>query len=419
MTTLLLICAVLAFIPVGQFLVNLFCYRPLPLPKGGPAGPSCQAGGAALPRSPDFPSPQGESPAVSVLIPARNESASIEAAVRSALIDPNPHLEVVVLDDHSSDDTADIVQRIAVEDPRAVLHHAPPLPAGWCGKQHACHVLSRLARHEWFLFMDADVRLAPGSVDRMVDFANRQKADLISGVPRQLTGTFSERLLIPLIHFVLLGYLPMLLMRLSRAPAFAAGCGQLFLTRRRAYRLSGGHAGIHSSLHDGLSLPALFRVAGFRTDLFDATQEAVCRMYRSNAEVWAGLGKNATEGLGHPARILPMTLLLIGGQVLPWFLLPWSWQAGDAWWRFSLLVVALPLSIRLIAARRFRQSLLGALLHPLGVAALIWIQWCALFRQWRGQPQSWRGRIYPPVVTTSKAGLIAPSPIAPCDPPRL
>jgi hypothetical protein len=418
MMTLLLICAVLAFVPVGQFLANLFCYRPLPAQKGGPAGPPYQPGWAALPRSSISNSPPGEFQSLSLLIPARNESASIEAAVRSALIDPNPHLEVLVLDDHSTDDTAAIVQWIAAEDPRVSLHQAPSLPAGWCGKQHACHVLSRLARHEWLVFMDADVRLAPGSLDRMVHFAQRQKADLISGVPRQLTGTFSERLLIPLIHFVLLGYLPMPFMRMSRAPAFAAGCGQLFLARRRAYRLSGGHAGICSSLHDGLTLPALFRVAGFRTDLFDATHEAVCRMYPSNAEVWAGLGKNATEGLGHPARILPMTLLLIGGQVLPWLLLPWSWQAGDAWWRFSLLVVGLPLAIRLIAARRFRQSLLGALLHPLGVAALIWIQWCALFRQWRGQPQSWRGRTYPPAAAT-KVGRIAPAPVAPCDPPAL
>jgi hypothetical protein len=395
----LLISAVLAFIPVGQFLVNLFCYRRLP--KGGPAGPPHHPGRAALPRSPISNSSSDESPRVSVLIPARNEAASIEAAIRSVLSDPNTRLEVLVLDDHSTDDTAVIVQRLAAEDPRVALHHAPPLPAGWCGKQHACHILSKLARHEWLLFMDADVRLAPSSAGRMVGFARRQSADLISGVPRQITGTFSERLLIPLIHFVLLGYLPMPLMRLSRAPAFAAGCGQLFFARRDSYRAAGGHAAIRTSLHDGLRLPALFRAAGFRTDLFDATREAVCRMYQTNAEVWAGLGKNATEGLGHPTRILPMTLLLVGGQVVPWLLLPWAWEAGDAWWRFGLLVVLLPLSIRLIAARRFRQSLLGAVLHPVAVAALMWIQWRALVRQWRGQPQTWRGRSYPPVANST------------------
>ena len=97
----------------------------------------------------------------------------------------------------------------AASDARVRLEAAPPLPAGWCGKQHACHVLAQLAKNPLLVFMDADVRLAPDALARMAGFMEENPVALASGVPRQETGTFSERLLIPLIHFILLGFLPM------------------------------------------------------------------------------------------------------------------------------------------------------------------------------------------------------------------
>ena len=96
-------------------------------------------------------------------------------------------------------------------------------------------------------------------------------------------------------------------MRRSRHPAYGAGCGQLFLARREAYETAGGHAAIRATLHDGVKLPRAFRAAGLRTDLFDATDVASCRMYRNAGEVWRGLAKNATEGLAAPGKIVPAT----------------------------------------------------------------------------------------------------------------
>ena len=152
----------------------------------------------------------------------------------------------------------------------------------------------------------------------------RRGAALASGVPRQELGTLSERLLIPLIHFILLGFLPMRAMRRTRWPSMSAGCGQLFIARRDAYEQCGGHAMLRDSLHDGIKLPRVFRQAGLATDLFDATNLATCRMYHTNADTWRGLGKNATEGLAAPGTILPMTALLLGGQVLPFVLLAFA-----------------------------------------------------------------------------------------------
>ena len=110
-------------------------------------------------------------------------------------------------------------------------------------------------------------------------------------------------------------------MRRSRHPAYAAGCGQLFLARRSAYEAAGGHAAIQASLHDGITLPRAFRAAGFRTDLCDLTEIATCRMYQTAGDVWRGLAKNATEGWHRPRMILPATAILLGGQVLPLVLL--------------------------------------------------------------------------------------------------
>jgi len=370
LTALAIVAFLLAAVPAGLFLLNLLIYRPLaraPRAKGG---------------------------SVSVLIPARNEESNLRATLAAVLANHGCDFEVVVLDDHSTDGTAEIVREFARRDTRVRLETGPPLPAGWCGKQHACHILAQLARHPLLVFIDADVRLGPAALARLAAFMECSGAALASGVPRQELGTFSERLLLPLIHFILLGFLPMSAMRRTRWPSLSAGCGQLFVARRAAYRECGGHARLRDSLHDGLKLPRAFREAGFATDLFDATDLATCRMYHTKEETWRGLGKNATEGLAAPGIIVPMTALLIGGQVLPFVLLAFAATLSATGLVLALLAAALAFLPRLVAARLFRQPLGSALLHPLGVVALLVIQWQALIRQRAGKPSVWKGRTY-------------------------
>ena len=334
----------------------------------------------------------------SVLIPARNEEATIANAVLSVLRNQITDLEVIVLDDDSVDRTAQIVRAIASDDERVRLAVAPPLPDGWCGKQHACHILAQLARHRLLVFMDADVSLMPDALIRMSAFMEQSGAALASGVPQQETLTFSERLLIPLIHFVLLGFLPIGRMRACRDPAYGAGCGQLFVTRADAYQACGGHSCIRATLHDGPKLPRVFRAAGFKTDLFDATGIAQCRMYATSAEVWRGLAKNAHEALGSPRLIGLATLLLVGGQILPLCLLVavcLQRSLSPLTITFSILGTVAVFLPRLLAVTRFRQPLDSALLHPLGICALVAIQWFAFFRSLHQRPLVWKGRSYP------------------------
>lgn len=334
-------------------------------------------------------------PHISVLIPARNEEASIADAVSSVLASRNAAVEVIVLDDHSEDRTAAIVTELAAKDPRVRLERAPPLPEGWNGKQHACHVLAELARYPILLFIDADVRLEPEALARMNCFREASGASLVSGFPRQITETWLERLVIPLIHFVLLAFLPLHRMRASTRPGYGAGCGQWFLTMKDDYTKAGGHAAIRGSRHDGVKLPRAYRQAGLMTDLCDVTSLASCQMYRSSSQVWNGLAKNATEGLGAPRLILFTTCLLFVGQVLPWILVfshlpqfqgwvfyPTAFVAGCA-------AIATSYAVRFDMVRRFHQSWMGAILHPVGIVILLAIQWYALVR---GRRVSWKGR---------------------------
>jgi hypothetical protein len=366
----------LALIPAVLFFRNLRLYVPPPIPS----------------ESADTP------PAVSLLIPARNEEAGIQATLEAALASEGVALEIIVLDDHSEDATAEIVAGLAARDARVRLESAPPLPDGWCGKQHACWALAGLATHPILAFLDADVRLAPHGLARSVAFLESCGADLISGVPRQETETLLEKLLIPLIHFILLGFLPMGRMRASRHPAYGAGCGQLFLARRDAYDRAGGHAAIRETLHDGIRLPRAFRSAGLATDLFDATDVATCRMYRSAKDVWNGLAKNAVEGLAAPKTILPATALLLGGQVMPIILciLGLASVISPVALAVSVLAAVVAYTPRLAAAGRFRQPILGGILHPLGICVFLAIQWYALFRRLIGKSAAWKGRDYAP-----------------------
>lgn len=326
-------------------------------------------------------------PAVSVLIPARNEETNIADCVAAVLASAGVELELVVLDDHSTDKTAAILA--ALPDPRLRIVTAPTLPPGWSGKQHACAALARCARHELMVFIDADVRLAPDALSRIAGYMARHDVGLASGFPHQVTGSWSERLIVPLIHCLLLGYLPMPMMQVSRAPALGAGCGQLMVVWREAYIRAGGHTAIRASLHDGVTLPRAFRAAGLMTGLFDATAFASCRMYTRPGEVWEGFGKNATEGMAKPVALPVWTALLGGGHVLPFVLLAIAPGAVAA------LAVCCSLGQRLLLAWRFRQPVASALLHPLGMLALLLIQWSALLRAARGRPATWRGRIYP------------------------
>ena len=334
-------------------------------------------------------------PPVSVLIPARDEAANIEAALRAILVERVLPLEVLVLDDGSTDGTGAIVARIAAEDPRVRLVPGAPLPPGANGKQNACRRLAAASRHPLMLFVDADVRLEPGAIAAMAAEMERRRLDLLSGIPRQIMGTLGELLVVAQIPVMLLGYLPVPMARLSGKPGFGAAIGQLMMARRTGYDRAGGHAAFVHLSHDGLHLPRNIRLSGGRTDLTDGTPLARCRMYDDWDGVWHGFSKNATEGMAKPVALPVWTLLLFGGHVLPFLVALAAWAAGDGLALFFAgKAILLLLVARIGIAIRSRQPALAVLLHPLGICTALAIQITALVNARRGRKVTWRGRTY-------------------------
>jgi cellulose synthase/poly-beta-1,6-N-acetylglucosamine synthase-like glycosyltransferase len=332
--------------------------------------------------------PQGDV-LVSILIPARNEARTIGAALDAALDSTGVPFEILVMDDGSTDGTAAIVRTYESRDPRVRLLTAPPLKEGWTGKIHACHHLSEAARGTHFLFVDADVRLASDAAARLTGHAQATGSGLVSAVPRQIMHTLGELLTVPTINFLMLGYLPMRLMRLSPDPGFGVACGQLMLAERGAYRACGGHAAIRTRIHDGIQIARLFRRRGFKTDLLPGDRLATCRMYDSFRAAWAGFAKNAHEGMATPVALPVWSLLLLGGHVLPFALLPLAPSLPVA------CAAVLSLSTRMLVTATTRENALSVVLHPFTILVGLAIQWSVLLRIGHGRRAGWKGRLYP------------------------
>jgi hypothetical protein len=367
-------------IALTMTVINLGIYR-RPRPEADALRDAPAGGGPGAPR-------------VSVCIPARNEEMNVGPVVRGALASRGVEVEVLVYDDQSTDGTPGILARLCTEDARVRAVETRPLPEGWNGKQWGCERMGQAARGEWLLFTDADVRLAPDCLVRALDEAALLRADLLSTIPREEVGSFLERMVVPLIHWMLFSWLPMPRMRTTNDPATSAGCGQFLLVRREAWRAAGGHAAFRDSMHDGIRLPRNVRRAGLRSDLYDGSDGVRCRMYRGAAQTWRGFTKNAYEGLGSPLVLAVFTLLEAGGILLPWAWLVAAVASGGmplgptvlAWFAVGAQLVQ-----RALLAARFSQPVSCVLLHPVSIALLLAIQW----RSWWlhvTKRRSWKGR---------------------------
>ncbi|MEE2682094.1 MAG: glycosyltransferase family 2 protein [Planctomycetota bacterium] len=348
-----------------------------------------------LPRAPKPGTSDMSDVLVSCCIPARDEEANLEACIRSLLEGGHEHLEILVYDDESTDRTPEILARLAAEDPRIKPVSTHSLPNGWNGKQHACQRMGEAASGEWMLFTDADVRFERDWLRRTLAVAHpRPRLGLLSAFPWELTRSIGEALFVPMIHVLLLSYLPMGGMRKTLQPAASAGCGQFLFARREAWKESGGHAAFKDSMHDGIKMPRAIRTAGWESDLVDGTDLCRCRMYHGFMESFRGFSKNGYEGLGSIWILLLITVIHLVGHLLPFGVLIWCLATGtwlDVATPISIASIALMILLRVTIAIRYRQAPIGVPLHPVAVIATTLMQWWSLLLHLRGT-RSWRGR---------------------------
>jgi glycosyltransferase involved in cell wall biosynthesis len=344
----------------------------------------------------------GELPFVSLVIPARDEERSIRRCVESALASAYPALEIIVVDDHSTDGTAAIVADLASRDARVRLVTPPPLPAGWFGKQWACDAGSRVAHGDILGFFDADTWQAPDLVPRVVSAMRGRGSDLLTVAGEQEMGSFWEKVVQPQV-FAILGarYGSTEVVNESRHAANKIANGQCMFFRRDAYDAMGGHGAVREKVAEDLALAQRWFRAGRRVTLVLGLAQLRTRMYTSLRELIEGWGKNIYAG-GRDAipagavwgAIYPLLLLLpaLSGLVPPILLtLGLAGMVGHSALVWAAVVTGVNLFCWLTIYAALRVSPLYAVLHPLGAMALLYISLRAIAR---GRRVRWKEREY-------------------------
>lgn len=358
---------------------------------------------------------------VSVLIPARNEERRIRACLASLMAQDPPVREIIVLDDRSGDRTAEIARGLGFrKEPgsRLRLIHGAELPEGWVGKNWACHQLSEVADPEstYLLFTDADTIHSPSCVRAALDHAHQVQADLLSLWPDQITGTWSEKLVIPLGYLLFMVFQPFPFLNWlqakpgrvawwgiskERLAMMGAANGQFLLFRHEVYRSLGGHEALKDHLVEDIAFAR--RVAagtgeGMRLVNADGIDLLRCRMYSGFRELWEGFSKNLRPVFEESHLSFILFGIVIGGL----FLLPFCLLFQACFAPFAVIAVALVMGMRFLLTLRFRTSWMGCLAHPFGVAISLLIA----LNSWRlclRRGIVWKGRVYSGVTRNSRS----------------
>lgn len=350
----------------------------------------------AFPRLQPQPRIKAGAPSVSVLIPARNEAAVIAESLQGWLLQKYDNLEILVLDDHSEDATAEIVCAQAKQARHIRLLKGAALPAGWSGKNWACHQLAQHAQNDILLFTDADVAWQPSALAAVVEEMERTAADLFTVWPTQLTVTWAERLVVPLMSYAVLAYLPVQLAHCTRLPLTTAANGQCVAFRRQAYAACGGHAAVRSSVLDDVQLAQRCKRAGLRLRMADGAGLVSARMYHNWPETLYGYAKNILAGHANSIALLLASTVVH----LSLFVVPWVWLAAglsgltsqDAL-GWPLLLIALGWMGRTVTAITARQRPGDALLMPVSVLLMTRIALQSIWWQLRYGGPLWKGRL--------------------------
>lgn len=341
-------------------------------------------------------------PRISVIVPARNETLNIETCLASLTASTYPTFEVIVVDDRSDDDTAELARAIAAGNAeRLVVVDGAELPDGWLGKPWACHQGARVARGEMLLFTDADTRHAPELMARALAGQREESADLLTVVGRQLMESFWERLVQPQIFLVMLFRFPDF-ERTVKSGRWrdAIANGQFILFPRDSYEAIGGHEAVRDEVVEDLALAQLVKRAGRRLRIRSAKTDLETRMYRSLPQLIEGWSKNIVMGglQSVPAllRSVVSPMALVTGVSL-WLAPPAALIAalvgfgGGGLLVWSATVCSVSVTIWSVFTWQMGGPPAYGALYPLGAAVGTHI----FLRSWiRGTHVEWKGRHY-------------------------
>ena len=337
-------------------------------------------------------------PLISILIPARNEAENISRCLKSLLKQDYPNMEIIVLDDNSSDGTGKVVEEIAQKDNRVRLVDGAPLEDGWIGKNFASHQLAKHAKGEFFIFTDADTLHFPKTVSSALGALIATKVDALSTYPRQIMVTFAERMTVPIINTALQCFIPFILIKKSKSPLFCTALGQFMMFKRGTYEKIGGYESIKGHLVDDIQISKRVKKEGLKFMVFDGRNTIFCRMYKNLKGVIIGLAKSIYPAFnGNILALFSFTGVLTATLLVPFVLLPlgaflFDWPAAII--RLMIIQVIIVLAIKTMFAIRYKQRMLDILLAPVSMAIIDALIFLSFFQAKYGEGLSWKGRVY-------------------------
>ncbi|MEO0053031.1 MAG: glycosyltransferase [candidate division WOR-3 bacterium] len=326
------------------------------------------------------------------MIPARNEEATIGSCIASLLAQDYPNYEVLVLNDRSQDRTGEIVRQL--NSPRLRLIAGEPLPAGWTGKNWACHQLAGHATGTLLLFTDADTFFTPDALSRTVAFQQKNRLDLLTGIIHNQVRTLGEQLTVPFIIWSIITILPLALAyRWRRSQAFAAANGKFLLFTRQAYDMIGGHEAIRDEVVDDMALARQIKRHSLNWRLLDLSPLVSTRMYQGWRDAWHGFTKNFFPLFDY--RLLPALFVWCWLLVITFHpLATLARGRTDLYFWCALLTVTLQLGGWLLISLRFGFPRRLFLLHPMIILTACLIGFASILLTITGRSE-WKERKLP------------------------
>lgn len=325
-------------------------------------------------------------PLVSILIPVRNEALNLPALFEQLSALTYPHLEIILLNDQSEDETASILAEFSRKDPRFRHLDGATLPSGWLGKNWACHQLAAEASGAYFLFMDADICYLHEDIISYTLACNQKlELGLLSIFPDQVMHSGGEKAVIPLMHYLLISMLPLWWIYRLPFPAMAAANGQFMLFHAEKYRIYGWHERVKDEIVEDMAIMRHLKQQGIKGMTFVDSGLIKTRMYQNFRTGVEGFSKNMLAGFGNSIPAMWIFLLFVGPG---WVLLGLS-KLSYITISVSLLLV---LSLRGMISYLANQNILhNSLLHPLQILVMLWIAMRSTWKKLRGKNE-WKGR---------------------------
>ncbi len=341
---------------------------------------------------------KADPPLISVLIPARNEEHNIRRCLRSLLRQDYPNIEILVLNDNSSDSTAGVVHEYEKKNKNIKLINGKLLPSGWLGKSFACQQLADAASGEYLLFTDADTLHFRNSVSSAAAAIIINKLDGISVFARQIKVTLHERMMVPFANHFLMSFMPLVLVLKSKHALFCTAIGQFMMFKRSVYREIGGHESVKKEILEDIHISKQVKRHGFKFMIFDGKNNFYCRMYKNLGEVIKGYSKVLAAVFDYNIYLqATVTLLVFIFYLAPFIALPlgifvFGWPQAII--NLIIAQIGIILATRLVLAIRFKDHLVDIFLFPMSVIYLLLISVHSMVKSKSASGVYWKGRTY-------------------------